>query len=78
MPEVTLANAPVGVSLTLVGCIVNPALRTRLAMLGLRPGARVQVLGNTPGKGRVVFVAGSRIAMDRSVLAALTARAVPA
>lgn len=43
----------------------------RLAALGVRPGALVTLGHRTAGGGRVVAVAGSRIALDRDVLAGI-------
>jgi len=71
---VSLVTAPLGVPMTLVTCVLDSALRGRLSILGLRPGAHVEVLHATPGGGRVVAVAGSRVALDRNVLKSLTAR----
>lgn len=53
------------------GVAAPPAERRRLAELGIRPGAGVQVVHRTAGGGRVVAVAGSRIALDRGTLAAI-------
>jgi ferrous iron transport protein A len=63
-----LADAPARTPLTLVTCLIDTSLRTRLATLGLRTGSPLEVVLRTAGGGRVVSVAGSRIAMDRSVL----------
>jgi ferrous iron transport protein B len=41
------------------------SLRRRLAELGLRPGAQVRVVQRTAGGGRIVDVAGSRVALGR-------------
>lgn len=58
------------------GGVVTCVLRTdgnqtvvrRLAELGIRTGARVNVGQKTPGGGRVVSVAGSQLALDRATL----------
>ena len=71
---ISLATAPIGVPMTLVACLTDPMLRGRLSILGLRPGARIRLIHATPGGGRVLAVAGSRIALDRSVLKGLVAR----
>lgn len=46
----------------------DPQMRRRLAALGLRRGAQVKLMMRTSGGGAVVQVAGSRIALDRSIL----------
>jgi ferrous iron transport protein A len=45
-----------------------------LSTLGLRCGAKIEAIQKTAGGGRIVSVAGSRIAMDRSVLEQLHVR----
>jgi Fe2+ transport system protein FeoA len=60
--------------MTLVVCLLEPALRSRLSTLGLRCGAKIEAIQKTAGGGRIVSVAGSRIAMDRSVLEQLHVR----
>ncbi|MDR1355029.1 MAG: ferrous iron transport protein A [Propionibacteriaceae bacterium] len=64
----SLGNAPLHTPLTLVTCLIEPGLRSRLATLGLRTGSPLEVVLTTAGHGRVIGVAGSRIAMDVSVL----------
>jgi ferrous iron transport protein A len=70
----TLGAAPLRSPLTLVTCLIEPALRSRLATLGLRCGAPLEVVQRTAGGGRIIGVASSRIAMDASVLAQLHVR----
>lgn len=53
----------------------NHAVVRRLAELGIRAGARVNVGQKTPGGGRVVSVAGSQLALDRATLDCLHLRA---
>ena len=74
----TLADAPLGTPLTLVEAGAPPEVCRRLAALGLRLGAHLSVLHATAGGGRVVVVAGSRIALGRSVLRQLYAEAAAA
>lgn len=69
----SLDKAPVGEPVTLVLCLVEPALRSRLSTLGLRCGAKVEVIRSTKGHA-IVGVAGARIALDRTVLSKLHAR----
>lgn len=70
----TLAAVPLHTPMTLVTCLIEPALRSRLSTLGLRCGARVEAVQKTTGGGRIIAVADSRIAMDRSVLNTLQVR----
>lgn len=69
-----LSRAPLRTPLNLVACLVEPALRSRLATLGLRSGARIEVVQRTGGDGRVIAVAGSRVALDRQTLDRLIVR----
>lgn len=50
----------------------RPELDRRLQELGLRPGATVEVLRRTAGRGAIVAVGDDRLALARSVLAAIT------
>ena len=73
-PTTELARAPLGTTLTLVA-IDNTTSRRRLATLGLREGARLRVLHRTIGGGRVVLVAGSRIALSHDLVRQLRTQA---
>lgn len=67
---VTLATSPIGARVRLgqpLDAAFPSARLRRLAELGLRHGAVVEVLARTAGGGRIVAVADSRIALDRSV-----------
>jgi ferrous iron transport protein A len=66
MPAVTLADAPLATPLTIVGLPVG--LARRLTRMGLREGTSFSVLRRSSGGGRVVAVAGSRVALGASVL----------
>lgn len=46
----------------------DPATARRLATLGVRPGANIQLLHRAAGGGSIVAVAGARLALDRRVL----------
>jgi Fe2+ transport system protein FeoA len=70
----TLATAPLHTPLTVVACLTEPTLRSRVSTLGLRGGARCEVVRQTLGGARVVAVEGSRIAMDTSMLTLLMVR----
>lgn len=64
----TLASAPTG-AVSVVASVEGPtALVRRLAELGIRPHAVVTPMHRTAGGGRVVDVAGSRIALADAVL----------
>lgn len=67
-PPMSLDAAPLGSPLTLVRTEGSPELCRRLAALGIRRGAQVNLVHATSGGGRVLSVAGSRIALDRSML----------
>lgn len=60
----------------MLGVSVHDDLRRRLAELGLRRGATVTCLRGTIGGGRVLDVAGTRIALGRQVLRAIECEAV--
>lgn len=75
----SLATAPLRVVLHVENADGAPeSLRRRLAELGLRTGAQVRVLQRTAGGGRIVDVAGSRVALGRAVLEAVTVAAATA
>jgi ferrous iron transport protein A len=67
----TLAESPAEVDVRLVNVAVDPASRLRMREVGLCDGALVRVGRSAAFGGRVVAVAGSRIALD-----AATARSV--
>jgi ferrous iron transport protein A len=64
----SLARAPIGIELRVVGAAGPTALTRRLAELGLRTGSHVRCVQRTAGGGRIIDVAGSRIALGRDVL----------
>lgn len=66
----TLNQVPVGSNARLAATAAHPASR-RLAELGLRPGAEVQVMRRTSGGGRLLGVGHSRMAVDRATLRSL-------
>lgn len=66
----TLNQVPVGSNARLAATASHPASR-RLAELGLRPGAEVQVMRRTSGGGRLLGVGHSRMAVDRATLRSL-------
>lgn len=70
---IALSNAPLRTPLTLIGADVDPGASQRLIALGLRVGSSFSVISKTAGGGRVVQVAGSRVAVGRSLLAGLRA-----
>lgn len=72
----TLASAPLREALLVVRLRTAPELTKRLGTFGVRPGAHVEILQRATGGGRIVAVAGSRIALDRVILAAIDAEEV--
>jgi len=70
---VPLGSAPLGTPLTLTEAAIEAGSAHRLASFGLRVGARFSVLSRTAGGGRVVLVAGSRVAVGKPLLAGLRA-----
>ena len=69
---ITLAGAPLGVPLTIADTGVTGPAGKRLAMMGVRPGALVTVMLRTSGGGRVLDVAGARLAVGRDLLGRLS------
>lgn len=69
--QATIASSPLH-ELVRVDHVDAPHVtRRRLAELGVRPGARVEVMSVTAGGGRVLAVSGSRIALDRATAAGI-------
>ena len=66
---------PVGARLTLVRVDAPTQTIRMLAALGLRRGCQFTVNHVTAGGGRVVQVAGARIALDSALLGCLVTRA---
>jgi ferrous iron transport protein A len=65
-----LDDAPMGRPLQVLRIRAgSPALSRRLAELGLRPGAALQVLARTSGGGALLGLGDDRLAVARSVLA---------
>ncbi|HEU5144909.1 MAG TPA: FeoA domain-containing protein [Dermatophilaceae bacterium] len=67
----TIADQPVGRRVVLGPPQLDPARTRRLAELGLRAGTEVLVLHRTAGRGRVLAVGETRIALDRATLEAM-------
>lgn len=68
-----LDRAPLDTPLVLTCLRVDPAVRHHLARLGLRRGAPLRVIRRIAGGGRILGVAGARIAVGADVLATLDA-----
>lgn len=66
--EIPLVSLPKGESGTFMRVEGNSALCHRLVALGFRKGAAVTVEQHVSGGGRIVSVAGSRIALSREIL----------
>lgn len=71
MDVISLAEAPLATPLTLAGVPAEHAWR--LSRLGLRPGAAFSVVRSSAGGGRIVAVAGSRVALGAALLAGVRA-----
>ena len=69
-----LGDVPLGSTVTLLASDSTPPNALRLAELGLRHGARLDVLARTAGNGRVVAVGQSRIALGRELTRRLRVR----
>lgn len=69
----TLDRVPLEAPVLIVGSTLGAAIVRRLAELGVRRGATVTCLRRTPGGGRVLDVAGARIALGHAVLTGLEA-----
>ena len=70
---IDLASAPLNTNLTLLESDAPESHRQRLSSLGLRVGTRFSLSQRTAGGGRVVLVAGSRIALGARLLKQLRA-----
>ena len=66
MDVISLAEAPLATPLTLAAVPTEHAWR--LGRLGLRPGAAFSVIRPSTGGGRIVAVAGSRVALGAVLL----------
>ncbi len=73
---VSLDVLPLHATGTLVSADVPGSAGQRLRTLGLRPGVQVSVIQRLAGGGRLVHVAGSRLALGRDVLRGLLAEQV--
>lgn len=67
----TLAGQPVGRRVVMGTPRLDAGRTRRLAELGLRAGAEVLLLHRTAGRGRVLAVGDTRIALDRATLQCL-------
>ena len=69
----TLRAAPLGRRLVITTLSVDDvAPLRRLAELGLRPGAPVRCVRRTAGGGRILDIAGSRVAVGHDLLERIT------
>ena len=74
-PRISLDLAPLHQPVTLLSADVESAVARRLTALGLRRGVQMSLVQRLSGGGRVVSVAGARVALARQVLAAMTVEA---
>lgn len=70
---VPLDAVPLGAPLTLTAADIDAGPAHRLASFGLRVGSEFSVLSRTAGGGRVVLVAGTRVAVGTTLLSGLRA-----
>lgn len=70
-PTLTADRAPLGVPLVLVDASLAGQAMRRLSALGLRRGVQLSLVHRLAGGGRVLAVAGGRIAVARDVLSHL-------
>lgn len=59
--------------LVVVDAATSPEVTRRLGELGLRRGTHIRLVQRTAGGGRVVDIAGSRVALGRDLLRAVSA-----
>ncbi|MDR1448877.1 MAG: FeoA domain-containing protein [Propionibacteriaceae bacterium] len=59
----TLAEAPLRTSLTVVTAPAEAAAAQRLLALGWRPGSRISVIRRSSGGARIVALSGARVAI---------------
>lgn len=71
--SVSLDSVPLGTRLTLTDADIEAGPAHRLASFGLRVGSEFSVLSRTAGGGRVVLVAGTRVAVGSTLLSGLRA-----
>ena len=71
-----LSDAPTRCDLRCAGLDVPARTRQRMAELGMRLGAPIQVLSRTSGRGLVLRVAGARVAVDAATAAGILVRTV--
>jgi ferrous iron transport protein A len=72
-----VADQPVGRRVVLGPPRLDSTRTRRLAELGLRTGTEVLVLHRTAGRGRVLAVGETRIALDRATLEAMPVASSP-
>lgn len=70
---ISLDRAPLGTPLTLLSTHPDVDVAHRLTSLGMRRGVRVQLVQKLASGGRIVSVAGGRVAVDQRILAGLEA-----
>ena len=75
MAALTLADAPLATPVTVVH--VPPARARQFSRMGLRQGTSTELAPRRSGDGRVVAVAGSRVALGGSVLRAVAVEVAP-
>ncbi|WP_447924685.1 FeoA family protein [Georgenia muralis] len=73
-----LSDCPVPASVRVLGVHVDDDVRSRIAELGLRPGALLRVTQHADFGGIVVAATGCRLAVDAATAHRVKVRPVPA
>jgi Fe2+ transport system protein FeoA len=74
----TLDEAPLGLPVTVEASVAPTAAVTRrLAELGIRTGAVLQLLSRTSGHGAIVAIGDDRLALSREILRGVRVVASP-
>ncbi len=63
-----LSDLPMGVTADVCSVEAAPAMKRRLAELGIRAGVQLSCTQRCAGGGRVVTIGRSRLALDRAAL----------
>ncbi len=71
-----LGGAPLHAPLLLAGVSVDGKSQRRLVSMGLREGVRLSVQQRLAGGGRVINVAGARVALGQAVVNGLLVREI--
>lgn len=73
----SLDRCALSTTLVVLDAASTPEVTRRLSELGLRPGAHIRLVQRTAGGGRVLDIAGSRVALGRDLLRVVSAEPAP-